>query len=255
MELSGLPPSVIVYIVVSILPALAAFGLLALIARIRATHLWLVPGWLAAAAIGPVLAAFFGVRLIINTFSDLATRGGGIGAVSAGMWEAMQPSLFAGYVACALAVLTTIIAVRAVINAETPATSSTAPAITAMALLIAAALLVVFSAHLFDNLKTMIIDVIDPHGPPMGGVATTSQTLASRLTRAAFVSVGSVTFLVVCVIVSAVMDPKAPPSNGVGLLLTFASVLAVIGLVVNLISVTSWCSRLQETALTGRVVR
>src|SRR5438445_2411128 len=203
MEVSGLPATVIAYVVASILPALAAFGLLAIIARLRETNLWLIPGWLAAAAIGPTLAAFFGVRLIINTFADMATKGGGIGSVSAGMWEAMQPSLFAGYVACALAIVTAIIAVRGVINAETPATSSTAPAITAIALLIMAVLLVAFTAHIFDHLKTMIIDVIDPNGPKVaGGVAATSQKLANLLTHAAYASIATVTFLVVCVFVS-----------------------------------------------------
>jgi len=256
MEVSGLPASVIVYIVVSILPVLAAFGLLAIIARLRATSLWLVPGWLAAAAIGPTLAVFFGVRLIINTFADMATKGGGIGSVSAGMREAMQPSLFAGYVACALAVVTAIIAVSAVINAETPAISSAGPAITSIAMLIVAVLLVAFTVHIFDHVKTMIIDVIDPNGPKMAaGVATTSHMLVNLLTHAAYVSVATVTFLVVCVIVSAVMDPEAPPSKGVGLVLTFASVLAVIGLAFNLINVMSWCSRLRETALSGRIVR
>ena len=255
MTLSGVPSSVIVYIVVSILPSLAAFGLLAIIARLRATNLWLVPGWLAAAAIAPALAAFFGVRLIISAFADMATKGGGIGSVSAGMWEAMQPSLFAGYVACALAVITAILAVRAVINAEAPTSSSTGPAITAIALLIVAMLLVAFGAHLFDHLKTVIIDVIDPNGPKMAGVASTSQNIANLLTESAFVSVASVTFLVGCVIVFAVMDPQSPPSSGVGMFLTFASVLAVIGLVINLVSVMSWCSRLQETAVTGHIVR
>src|SRR5882672_12485081 len=134
MELSQLPASVIVYIISSILPAIIAFVILIVVSRGRATHLWLVPGWLAAAAIAPLLATFFGVRLLISTFSAMATSGGGIGAVSAGMWEAMQPSLFAGYVACALALFTVIIAIRSVINAETPTTASATAAIVSVAI-------------------------------------------------------------------------------------------------------------------------
>ena len=140
MELSGLPTTVVIYIVSAVLPAILAFGILVAVARGRATHLWLVPGWLAAAAIAPSLAVFFGVRLVISTFSALATSGGGVGAVSAGMWEAMQPSLFAGYLACALALITVIIAVRAVINAETPETGSMASTIIAVSVLLLATL-------------------------------------------------------------------------------------------------------------------
>jgi hypothetical protein len=256
MEVSGLPASVIVYIVSSILPAIVAFGILVVVARGRTTHLWLVPGWLAAAAIAPVLATFFGVRLLISTFSAMASSGGGIGAVSAGMWEAMQPSLFASYVACALALITVIIAIRAVINAEAPTTSSATPTIVAVVIVILAALTVAVTSHLFQHLIRIITDIIDPHGPPMaGGVASTSQMLANQLTRAAFVAVGSALLLISGVVVTAVMDPEPQPSSGFGIFLTFATVLGLIGLVVNVVTIAAWCSRLQQTAITGQVQR
>ncbi|MDQ6801865.1 MAG: hypothetical protein M3041_13615 [Acidobacteriota bacterium] len=256
MELSQLPASVIIYAVSSILPAIVAFAILIVVARGRASHLWLVPGWLAAAAIAPTLAVFFGVRLLITTFSAMATSGGGIGAVSAGMWEAMQPSLLAGYVAGALALITVIIAIRAVINAEASATSSAASTIIAIAVLVLAALAVALNSHLFQHLNAIIINVIDPHGPPMtGGVASTSQMLANQLTRAAIVSVGSVLLLLGGVIITAVMDPKTQPTQGFGIFLTFATVLGVIGLVVNVVTIAAWCSRLQQSAITGQVQR
>ena len=256
MELSQLPASVIVYIISSILPAIVAFGILIIVSRIRATHLWLVPGWLSAAAIAPALATFFGVRMLISTFQAMATSGGGIGAVSAGMWEAMQPSLFAGYVACALALFTVIIAIRSVINAETPTITSATPTIISIVILILAVLSVAVTSHLFQHLVSFIIDVIDPHGPPMGaGIASVSQKLANELTRAAFVAVGSVLLLIAAVVLTAVMDPKAQPSQSLGIFLTFVTILGVIGLVVNVISIAAWCTRLQNTALTGQVQR
>jgi hypothetical protein len=256
MEVSQLPASVIVYIVSSILPAIIAFVILIAVSRGRATNLWLVPGWLAAAAIAPVLATFFGVRLLISTFSAMATSGGGIGAVSAGMWEAMQPSLFAGYVTAALALFTVIIAIRSVISAETPISSSAAATITSAVILIVTVLAVAVTSNLFQHLVSFITDVIDPHGPPMGeGIASVSQKLANELTRAAFVAVGCVLLLIGAVITTAVMDPKAQPSQSFGIFLTFVTVLCVIGLVVNVISISAWCTRLQNTAITGQVQR
>jgi hypothetical protein len=186
----------------------------------------------------------------------MATHGGGVGSVSAGMWEAMQPSLFAGYVACGLSLITGIIAIRAMINAESPTGSSTASTIIATIVIVLAALSVAASSHLFQHLVAIITDVIDPHGPPMGeGVASTSQMLANQLTRAALVATGSVVLLIAGVITTAVMDPQAPPSSGFGIFLTFATVLGVIGLVVNLVFIAALSSRLEQTALTGQVVR
>ncbi|HEY8182614.1 MAG TPA: hypothetical protein VII32_10260 [Thermoanaerobaculia bacterium] len=258
MALSQLPASVIVYIVSSILPAIIAFVILIVVSRGRATNLWLVPGWLAAAAIGPVLATFFGVRLLISTFSAMATSGGGIGAVSAGMWEAMQPSLFAGYVAGALALFTVIIAIRSMINADTdtPTTGSATSTIISVVILIVAVLAVAACANLFQHLVGFITDVIDPHAPPMGeGIASVSQKLANELTRAAFVAAGSLLLLIAAVVITAVMDPKAQPSQSFGIFLTFVTVLCVIGLVVNVISISAWSTRLQNTAITGQVQR
>ena len=256
MELSQLPASVIVYIVSSILPAIVAFVILIVVSRGRATHLWLVPGWLAAVAIAPVLATFFGVRLLISTFSTMATAGGGIGSVSAGMWEAMQPSLFASYVACALALFTVIIAIRSVINAETPAVASRPSTIISVLILILAAGSVAATSNMFQHLVSFITDIIDPHGPQMNaGIATTSQMLANQLTRAALIAVLSVLLLIAAVVITAVMDPKAQPSQSFGIFLTFVAVLGVIGLVANVISIAAWCTRLQNTAITGQVQR
>src|SRR4051812_47090604 len=220
MELSQLPASVIVYIVSSALPAIIAFVILIAVSRGRPTHLWLVPGWLSAAAIAPLLATFFGIRLLISTFSNMATQGGGIGSVSAGMWEAMQPSLFASYVACALALFTVIIAIRSVINAETPASASPAATIVSVVILVVAVAAVAITSNMLQHLVSFITDLIDPHGPPMaGGIASTSQALANGLTRAAFVAAGSVALLLSAVIITAVMDPKAQPSQRFGIFL------------------------------------
>jgi len=256
MEVSGLPASVIISIISSIVPAIIAFVILIVVARGRGTHLWLVPGWLAAAAIAPVLATFFGVRLLISTFQDMATSGGGIGAVSAGMWEAMQPSLFSGYVACALALFTVIIAIRSVINAETPITTSATATITSVVIVVVAVCAVAITSQLFQHLVSFITDIIDPHGPPMAtGIASTSQALATELTRAAVIAAGSVVLLISAIVITAVMDPKAQPRQSFGIFLTFVTVLIVIGLVVNVISIAAWCTRLQNTAISGQVQR
>ena len=256
MEVSQLPLSVILFIVSSILPAIIAFVILMVVSRGRATHLWLVPGWLAAAAIAPVLATFFGIQLLIATFQAMATSGGGIGAVSAGMWEAMQPSLFAGYVAGALALFTVIIAIRSVINDETTTTTSATATITSVVILIIAVFAVVITSQLFQHLVSFITDVIDPHGPPIAtGIASTSQALANQLTRGAVIAAGSVSLLIAAIVVTAVMDPKAQPNKRFGIFLTFVTLLVVIGFVANVMLIASSCTRLQNTAMTGQVQR
>jgi hypothetical protein len=168
----------------------------------------------------------------------------------------MQQILFAVYVACVRALLTVIIAIRSVINAETPTTASATSTIISLVILIVAVLAVAACANLFQHLVSFITDVIDPHGPPMGeGIASVSQKLANELTRAAFVAAGSLLLLIAAVVITAVMDPKAQPSQSFGIFLTFVTVLYVIGLVVNVISISAWCTRLQNTAITGQVQR
>jgi hypothetical protein len=88
-----------------------------------------------------------------------------------------------------------------------------------------------------------------------GGIASNSQMLANQLTRAAFVAVGATLLLIAAVVITSVMDPKAQPSPGFGIFLTFATVLGMIGLVVNVVLIAAWCSRLQQTAITGQVQR
>jgi hypothetical protein len=254
MQITG---QIIVYIVLSCVPALVAFGVLAAVSRIRTSHLWLVPGWLACAALAPLLATFFAIRTVIAAFSALATSGGGIGSVSAGIWEALQPSLFAGYVAGALVLITVIIALRGVINAESSDSAPTpkAPAIVAVFVLLFTIFAVAFATQLLNNLNSTIIDVIDPRTSGNYAVATTSSLIASRLTLTAGVSVGSVVILIIGIIVLAVVDPKTEPGKRLSLFFVFASVLSLVGLGAHLISLLSWASRLYQSALTGQIVR
>ena len=256
MSLHGVPPQVITYIVVSVLPALIAFGLLIAISRIRTTHLWLVPGWLAAAALAPAVATFFAVRLLISAFSALATSGGGVGVVCAGMWEALQPALFAAYAACALTLITVVIAVRAVINAdsESEGTSRTA-AVIAIAVLLFVFAAVAVDTQLFRNVSGTIVDVIDPNGPKVLSIAQTSQWISSHLILTAAMGVATSIALIAAVVITAVMTPKSEPSKQLGLVFTFASVMALIGSVVLAISTQAWCERMSHAAMTGQIIR
>jgi len=256
MSLHGVPPQVITYIVVSVLPALIAFALLIAISRIRTTHLWLVPGWLAAAALAPAVATFLAVRLLISAFSALATSGGGVGVVCAGMWEALQPALFAAYAACALTLITVVIAVRAVINAdsESEGTSRTA-AIIAIAVLLFVFAAVAVDTQLFRNVSGTIVDVIDPNGPKVLSIAQTSQWISSHLILTAAMGVATSIALIAAVVITAVMTPKSEPSKQLGLMFTFASVMALIGSVVLAISTQAWCERMSHAAMTGQIIR
>ncbi len=256
MSLHGVPPQVIAYIIVSVLPALIAFSLLIAIARIRTSHLWLVPGWLAAAALAPAVATFFAVRLLISAFSALATSGGGLSVVCAGMWEALQPALFAAYAACALTLITVVISVRAVVNADSESEGTSRSAtVTAISVLLFAFATVAVDTQLFRNVSGTIVDIIDPNGPKVLSIAQTSQWISSHLILTAAMGVATSMALIAAVVITAVMNPKSEPSKQLGLIFTFASVLAFIGSIVLAISTQAWCERMSHAAMTGQIVR
>ena len=56
--------------------------------QMERSKLWLVPAWLAAAAAVQALATFRSVYLVMRCLEKMAFGGGGVAAVSAGLWEA-----------------------------------------------------------------------------------------------------------------------------------------------------------------------
>ena len=248
---------IIVYTVLAVVPALVAFGLGAIVALLRRTRLWLMPGWIAAAAVAPLIAVFFGVRMLISVLQGMAITGGGLAAVSAGMWEATQPVLLASYVACAIMLGTVIASVRGIVDddEEEAARSSSTPNLLAIVVTLLAIGAVAVVIGLFRNVSGIVFNIMDPTVTQTMGIADTSQMLATRIKLTALIA-GAMTMLLLGVVVlNAVMRPTGEPWPSVGRAIAFASFIALVGLVFNVISLPSWAGTLYETAVTGQIPR
>lgn len=256
MELTSLPLSsrTSLFAIVSLLPAIAAFVLLVAVGRGERGRLWLVPAWLAAAALAPLLATFVAVRQLIATFRAMAT-GGGIGSVAAGMSEAMQPIVAAAWLAMLLALVTLIMTMRAIGELEDEDGAARPPAraaVLAGAVLAVSIASVAASSWLFRSLLAIILGVLDPHATSTAGVATTSALVASRLVVAAGLSMGAMLALIVAIVLLLVMNRERLPAAAFARVLAFVTVLALLGAVANLAIFRGWSERLERIALTGQ---
>lgn len=84
------------------------------------SQLWLVPAWLAAAAAVQALSTFRSVVLVIRSLEKLAGFGGGVAAVSAGLWEALLPLVAGGYIGMALTLIALVVVIRNIGAASDP---------------------------------------------------------------------------------------------------------------------------------------
>lgn len=235
--------------IVSMVPALVAFGVLALLARGRKSSLWLVPGWLAASALAPVLCTFFAVRQVILAFQAMAMSGGGIAAVSAGLFEAYRPLVLTLYLACALTAVTFAIAIRGVIDDdEEEGTGSVV--LVAVLLLVAVAMLLPLG--MLQNATGIIMNVLDPNAPQTGGIASTSRTIASRLMFASGAAIAMTLVLLAAVVVTAVVDPKQPPHAGLAKVFAFAALVMFLATVGTTLMFRASAQRFYDSAIGGQ---
>ena len=243
-------------IVASILPAIASFLLLVVIARGRTARLWLMPAWLAAAALAPVLATFFGVRLVIAAFQSMARSGsGGLASISAGLWQAVQPAVAAAWVACVLALVTLVLALRAVGELEdddAPRLSSRTSLIASAAPVLSIAA-VATTALLFRGILHLVLNLLDPHAPQTGGIASTSALVTSRLVLTAATALVMALALIVAIVALLAANRDREPSPTFARALVFMTVLAVLGSVVNVAMFRGWSERLKTIAMTGQM--
>jgi hypothetical protein len=228
--------------VLSIAPALIAFVVLLIVARVRRSVLPVVPGMLAAAALAPVIGTFVAVRAIIAALQAMAMNGGGIAAVSAGLAEATAPLVWASACAAALALIALVVAIFAG-RSDAPR-RSLVPVL--ISLLAAAA--IVIGAVQYRNTARMIVSVIDPSAaPPTGSIASVSQQVSSGLLTAAGSSALLALLLGACVVVSAVTDRRA------GRMLAFFALLVVLAAAMSFNLHRGWAARFHHTPHTGEV--
>jgi hypothetical protein len=252
MESSGMfSARVITSIAISLVPALIASIVLGVIARDRKSAVPIVAGWIAAAALAPAIAGFFAVRHVIRTLSGMATSGGGIGAVSAGVWEATQPLLFASYLACLLMFVTMVIAFRAAADGEFSDDGDGGGAMYGGISFVALAGFAAI-ALIYLNVSGIIINVLDPHAPPMTeGIATISNMIAHRLMTVAVLSCATTLLLLVSILITAVRDRESLPSASAARGLVFASLLGFVLSIASVFAFRALTARLYTAALTG----
>ncbi len=250
-----LSPGIVGIIIVSVVPAVVAFAVLAFLARMRRGQLWFVPGGLAAAALAPVFSTFFAIRMVIGAFQGMATRGGGIGAVSAGMWEATQPILFSLYLSSALTAVTFVMAIRSVVDRDDDevAGADRKGSIVSMSLLLLAAVGAIATVALFQSVTAIIISVIDPKATPTFGIAETSSLIASRLLLTSGTSLFMTLALLAGIGVVAGVQPERPPSAALAKLFVFVALVAVLASAGSALVVHASAKRLYNAALTGRL--
>lgn len=256
MSLSG---QTIAYIAISFISSIAAFATLLALARTRRFPLSFVPGWLAAAALAPVIATFFAVRLLVTAFRSMAINGGGIAAVSAGMWEATQPLIATSYLACVLAIVTSIIAIRAAGNQSPQEEVLSRPgrSLLSVATLLLAASAIVGTRILLPNVSTFILNVIIPGSPdiPSPGVGEVSRLISSRLALTAGMAVGMILALLVCILLTAIISTRYLPRGAFARVFAVVAVLIALLAAANGLAFRSEAARLQKTVMTGQFTR
>jgi len=249
----------VTYIAISFIPSIAAFATLLALARSRRLPLTFVPGWLAAVALAPVIATFFAVRLLVTTFRTIAINGGGIAAVSAGMWEATQPLIATSYLACALAIVTSIIAIRAAGNQSPPeeALSRPGPSLLSVATLLLAASAIVGTRILLPNVSAFIFNAIIPSSPgaPSPGVGEVSRMISSRLALTAGMALGMTLALLVCLVLTAMISTRYLPRGAFARVFAVVAVLIALLAAANGLAFQSEAARLQRTVVTGQLTR
>ncbi|HUR80410.1 MAG TPA: hypothetical protein VM733_06570 [Thermoanaerobaculia bacterium] len=221
--------------------------MLVIVARVRrGSILSVVPGWLAAAALAPVIATFFAVRGVIGALQAMAMSGGGIAAVCAGMYEATRPLMYASAFACVIAIAAIIAAIRGVTDAddETPRRS-----LIAILVAIAAAAAIFLSAVQYRGAGRAILNVIDPgaNASQTGGIASVSQDIATRLFTTATVAAVLTLLLLIAIVFAALTRREA------GLPLVFAAILVLLAAGMSFMMHRGWSARLQHTAMTGEI--
>jgi hypothetical protein len=248
----------VVVLVASIVPAVSAFVVLWAISRGRRTHVWIMPGWMAAAAIAPLIALFFGVRGVINAFRGMAMSGsGGAAAVCAGMWEATQPIVFASYAAVVLLLATLISSLRAVIDDDEDETVQSSGVANLASIAVCALIIggVAWTMMLYRGITDLVVNVLDPNWKTELGIAQVSEVLSSRLMLTALISSAMTLVCLTAVVLHAFLQPKGDPWPMTGRLIAFASLIALGGLVFNAVSLHSWAGTLREIAMTGQIPR
>jgi hypothetical protein len=93
-----LDPRTSMWIVLMMIATVTAIAVLIALARRWQSYWWISLGLVAVALASMALASSLALRMILATFQDVSRNGGGIGAISFGIWQATQLPLTAAWI-------------------------------------------------------------------------------------------------------------------------------------------------------------
>jgi hypothetical protein len=220
-----------------------ALALIILAARHSRISWWAPIALIAASYAGIALACCFAVRMFVAVFAELSERGGGIGALSYGFWQAMSVPLAAAWVALLTTVMASIFLLPVMQRGQSSAdgqASGRAAVFGAIALLALAG--GVAPALLFLRDTAYILYVVTPQPHPVAiGMGSVSQTVATHLNVAIGVSLGCFLLASAMGVMALRLGRRSAPSRALFL-------LSAVMLVVSLATSAALIARLQKAA-------
>jgi hypothetical protein len=115
-----LDPHTSVWIVIMTMATAAAFAVLVALARRWQSYWWVSFALVATALASMALASSLALRVILATFEDVLRNGGGIGAISFGIWQATSLPLTAAWIGIVAGFIGILFLMPFVKNRQTP---------------------------------------------------------------------------------------------------------------------------------------
>lgn len=196
-----------------------------------------------ASLVPPAAVVFLGVRHIIATFQAISAAGsGGIGSVAAGMWESLQPLLFASEVSVALLVVVGAIGLVTWKRASEPSGLGVSITIT-----IACGLIAIVPAALLRYLCGWLLDVLAPGSKITMSLGAVSQRTATLLLTTSVSALAAATLLFAITIVGPLFIRMSFSRRSALAVL----VVAALALTASVVVAHRWSERLREIAISG----
>jgi hypothetical protein len=245
MRLLGPESAAVPWIALVSAVSVVIFGSIVVAARRQRSYATLPIALLAAAYAGVALASSVAGWMFSRTLHEMARTGGGIGAVSFGIWQATRVPLSAGWIAVAATAVALLLAVLTARDKMPPARPALVAWVAALA--VAAGTIAVL---LFRGSIAFVLAAITPGAQP-AWLAGTSIADAIETRMLVGVAGSALCFLVVMALMIATIRHRSA-SRRVMLIVLVLSLGVSAGLVANL---RSYSDRWRDVALNGRGVQ
>ncbi len=257
MEASFLPVKLLFTSMLPIAVALVWVAILLFLRRKRQiSPAWFVPAMCAASLIAPAAAILLSTRHVIRSFQSMAMMGGGIGAASAGLWEASHPLLFALSGALLIVVIAAIAALMPVTEPQAREVQAGGGVLPLIVLPLLSIALAFVPLALFHGTNRLMFDVLSPSYGPSGpaALAQLSENVSRRLVLTSVMSVLIAAILMGIVIV-AILAGRRPRPTEVRKLAFLPLMILAAFLILQVVQLRSKMSVFKQTAITGQFPR